>query len=137
MASAGLTWPNAEKAVVAWLKNRTTKYVATETDDTLGDHLPAYRVARAGGTTRPDGTGLTKVIQIEIETIAGDRASLWAAVAEIESAMYALSGNGLEGWFIDEVEETFAAAVVSSDSDGDRRASATYGLAVRPHTTTN
>lgn|GEM_PF-5489204 len=132
-------WPNVEREVVAWLTARTGHYVATETDDTIADHLPAHKVTRAGGGTPPDATGLTRTIQVEVETMTAKtapRADLWEATADVATAMYDLAANGTTAWFVDEVTETFPAAVLEDSTGGVRRASATFGLAVRPTPTT-
>lgn len=122
-------WPNVERLVVAWLKARTGRPVYTETDSGLDGHLPAYQVTRAGGG---QGAEIDRQVQVEVVTIGGTRDQMWGAVALAESAMYALSANGTEAWYVDEVTETFGPAVVPSGNAGQRRATATYALTLRP-----
>lgn len=122
-------WPNVEKQLVAWLKDGG-RNVYTETPGDLHERLPAHRITRVGGADK--GDGITKIYQLEVETFARSRGALWDAVAEIETEMYRLASNGTDEWYVDDVTETFAAAIVDYEDDGVRKASATYGIAVRP-----
>jgi hypothetical protein len=129
MASPAPRWPNVERGVVRWLGARTGRPVYTESDEELEERLPAYRVERVGGA---DAYELGKEIQVEVSSLAATRPELWAAVADAESAMEALKANGFEGFYVDDVRETFSAAVVPYRNDGVRKATATYGLTLRP-----
>lgn len=122
-------WPNVEKLVVGWVATRTGRPVFTETDDSITGSLPAYQVTRVGGAGGPD---FTKTVQVEIDAIAATRSALWDAVADLETAMFSLAANGTEDWYVDSVTETFSAAIQPHENPGARRATATYGLALRP-----
>lgn len=129
MARNSPEWPNVERQLAAWLAAGTGRPVYTETDDDLEAHLPAHRIARVGGGGGPE---LDKVVQVEVETIAPDRPSLWAEVQKVETAMFRLSANGTDDWYVDTVTETFAAAIHEADGGSTRKASATYALTLRP-----
>lgn len=133
MARPAPRWANVEKKLVAWLQADVRPEVFTELPSNLNDVLPAHRITRVGGG---DGAETTKVYQVEIETYASTRGQLWDAVADVETSMRRLAANGLDGLYVDEVTETFAAALVEHEGDGVRKATATYGIAVRPATIT-
>jgi hypothetical protein len=139
VAERTVQWPNVERHTVAWLKAKTGHYVATETNEDLEQHLPAHTVTRVGGAPVRDSSGLTRLFLVEVETAtakSAPRGDLWDAAATVASAMWALAANGTADWYVDEVTETFPAAILDDRNDGVRRASATYGLAVRPRPTT-
>lgn len=129
MARPARRWPNVERRLAEWLTTATGRPVFTETPDTLAEHLPAYRIERVGGA---DAYELGKEIQVEINTLAATRPQVWSAVADVETAMEALKANGLPGFYVDDVRETFSAAMEPYQNDGVRRATATYGLTIRP-----
>lgn len=122
-------WPNVEKQLAAWLAAATGHPVFTETDSSLTNHLPAYKIARVGGA---DAVELGKAIQVEVESLASTRPAMWDAVAAVETAMAGLAANGTPDWYVDDVTETFSAAVQETSNDGVRKASATYALTLRP-----
>lgn len=128
-SSSGPVWPNVERNMVAWLKAATGRPVFTETDSHLGGHLPAYQVERVGGG---DGVETEKRFLVEVNTIGSSRPEVWDAVAKVETAMARLSSNGTAGWYVDNVVETFTAAIEPYDNTGKRRATATYELTIRP-----
>ena len=130
MARNRVSYPNLERAVVAWLKAETGLTVYTETPPDLAAHVPCYRVARAGGG---DQLELGKEVQIEVAAYGRNRADLWNAAAAAETAMDYLAANGAPGFYVDDVRETFGFAAEPYENDGVRKATATYGLTVRPH----
>ena len=125
-------WPNVEKQVIAWLKAATGRPVFTETNTDLENHLPAYQIERVGGS---DSFEIGKTIQVEINSLAATRPAMWDAVAAVETAMQQLASNGTAAWYVDDVEETFSAAVAPHPNSGIRRATATYSLTIRPTST--
>lgn len=132
MARKQLRWPNVERQVVAWLIAQTGRPVFTETPETLAAHLPAYQIERIGGS---DEFEIGKAIQVEVNSLAATRPAMWDAVADVETAMALLASNGTEDWYVDDVSETFSAAVAPHPNDGVRRATATYSLTIRPTAT--
>lgn len=134
MARVSVEWPNVEKFARAWVETRAGHNTWTETPANLATNLPAYRLERIGGSQGADG--ITKTFQVEVTTYAADRDGLWQAVAGVETAMYDLASNGTEDWYADEVTETFAAAIEPNENGDVRKATAVYGIAVRPRTTT-
>lgn len=123
-----LTWINAERFVVAWLRERTGLTVYTETDPDADQRIPYLRVERVGGS-RVD---IDRRVEIEIEVHAADRAGMWADVAQVEAAMHALAANGRATGYVDDVEETFSFASDPLPNRATRRAVATFTLVVRP-----
>jgi len=105
--------------------------VFTETDTTLTSHLPAYQIERVGGS---DDIEIGKAIQVEVNSLAATRPAMWDAAADVETAMALLAANGTDAWYVDDVTETFSAAVAPHPNDGVRRATATYALTIRPTT---
>lgn len=129
MARKPVRWPNVERQLIAWLTAQTGRPVFTETPDTLTASLPAYQIERVGGS---DDFEIGKAIQVEVNSLAATRPAMWDAVADAETAMALLAANGTEHWFVDDVTETFSAAVAPHPNDGVRRATATYSLTIRP-----
>lgn len=132
MPELGLRWPNAEKLVVAWLRARTTATVYTETDDDLdrvAADTGALAVQRSGGSAGP---GLDKDVDVEVTAYAGTRAALWALVADVESAMADLAGDGNAEGYVDDVNEAFSFAQEPHPRPSTRQAVATYSLTFRP-----
>lgn len=134
MPKNALEWPIGEQVVKAWLDTKQSAPVWTETPPTLADNLPAYQAQQVGGSDRPDG--LTKVLQVEVNTFAASRGDVWAATRNLQTLMHQLGGNAAAGWCIDEVTETFAPAIEPYENGDVRKATATYGIAVRPAITT-
>lgn len=132
MVANPIKWPLVEKHLIRWLRESLGIPVYTETPADLENKLPALQVTRTGGG---DGTDFTKTIQVEVETIAANRGQLWDKVSEVEAAMFQLTANGTKDWYVDNVTETFSAAAIPDGNRGLRRATATYGLEVRPHST--
>jgi len=129
-----LEFPDVETYLIAWLTAKLKRPIYTETDTTLTQYLPAYQIARVGGS---DGAEVDKRVNIEITAIVATRGELWAAVQNAESAMRALSANGTASWYVDDVEETFSFAIEPYENDGVRRARATYALTLRPQPITS
>lgn len=130
MADIAPRWPNVERLVVAWLRERITAKVYTETSDSLTG--PALVVERAGGSDEPL---IGKRIMVEVASVGGGtkpRAQMWELVGKVESAMAELEANGTADWYVDEVEETFSAAPEPTGNAEVRRARATYALSIRP-----
>lgn len=123
-----LRWPNAERAVVAWLKPRLVATVFSETSKTMP---PLYAVVeRTGGG---DGILIDKKIDVAIAVVAPTRGAMWDLAADVESAMWALSANATaDGVYVDEVECPFGFAWDPPASQEIRRATATFTLTVRP-----
>lgn len=132
MARKQLRWPNVERQLIAWLTAQTGRPVFAETPETLTDHLPAYQIERIGGS---DAIEIGKAIQVEVNSLAATRPKMWDAVADVETAMNLLAANGTQEWYVDDVSETFSAAVAPHPNDGVRRATATYSLTIRPTAT--
>lgn len=120
-------WPNVERLLVSWLRDRITVKVFTETDDKLTG--PALIVERAGGSDEPL---IGKRILVEVASVGATRAQMWELVGKVEAAMMSLNANGTVEWYVDEVEETFSAAPELTGNAGVRRARATYALTIRP-----
>lgn len=125
-------WPNVEKQLIAWLKAATGRPVFTETNTDLETHLPAYQIERVGGS---DEFEIGKTIQMEVSSLAATRPAMWDAVADVETAMQQLAANGTAAWYVDNVTETFSAAVAPHPNSRIRRATATYALTIRPTST--
>lgn len=131
-------WPNAERHVIRWLNTHTELTVYSLLPNNFGDHLPAAQVTRMGGTPGSDTeTGARKVgndrtIDIEITVHTRTRGELWSAAQQVETAMGGLAANGDAEWYVDDVSEVFAFAVDNYENETKQRATATYGLMVRP-----
>lgn len=135
MGNPPVAWPDVEQLLVAWLKEQTGRTVYTELPGTLAGALPCEKVERVGGT---DGTETTKIFAVEIQSLADGanaRGDALDNAGQVQAAMYRLSGHGHDGVAVDEVSETFAAAIEPYENDTVRRATATFGIAVRPHLT--
>ena len=117
------SWPDVEKAVVAWL---TTLGVPVYTE--TGPTTPAeyILVERVGGA----GRRIDKDISIEVAVIAASRPAMWALASSVEMRMRELAAAGAP--YIDDVDEQFSFAFDPYPNVAARRATATYTLTVRP-----
>lgn len=124
-----MTWPNSEKLAVSWIKAATSRPVFTETPEDLQPHLPAYQVNRVGGT---EISPHERTVILEIDVMAATRAAMWDSVQVLQRAMGSLAANGTAQWYVDDVVESFGAAIEPTQTDGIRRATSTYTLTLRP-----
>ena len=122
-------WPQHDLYLIRWLKTHTGRPIYTKTTSSLDTNLPAYRITRVGGY---QPAPLIKTVDYEIDTIAKDRATLWAAVQAAENAMNDLACNGYPEWYVDDVEEIFGPAIDDYENPNLEQATATYRLTVRP-----
>lgn len=122
-------WPNVERMMVAWIADYTHRPVFTETDASLGDNLPAYKVERTGGGDLPE---VDKTFLVEVNTVGVNRPMVWEAVGVVMEAMEALAANGTPEWYVDDVTEVFGHSIEPYDNTGKRMATSTYELTIRP-----
>lgn len=119
-------WPNLERAVIAWLTERTTEPVYSETEPAPTLAAARIVVERVGGV----GYDGSKDVDVEVTVHAATRPAMWALAAQVETAMGALAAAGDP--YVDDVEESFAFAVDPRKNPAAYRATATYTLTVRP-----
>ena len=121
-----MRWANVEKAMVTYLR-RLGVAVYTETTGTMPSRY--IRVERVGGSAE----WISRDIDIEIRVVAETRSALWDLVADIETAMYDLSGQeATPGIYIDDVTVAFGFAW---DPPANQKICAAIGiftLTVRP-----
>lgn len=128
--ASAAAWPEVEHLTLKWLRDRTGRPVYTETDTGLTDHLPALQVARVGGS---DGAETSRHFDLEVTAIAAARHAALTLAGEAYAAMKNLATAPAYGWYVDEVQEIFGAAIIPTGNPGHRAATATYRITVRPH----
>ena len=121
-----MRWANVEKAMVAYLQKLNVS-VYTETTGTMPSRY--IRVERVGGSAE----WISRDIDIEIRAVAETRSALWDLVADIETAMYDLSGQeATPGIYIDDVTVAFGFAWDPPANQNICAAIGTFTLTVRP-----
>jgi hypothetical protein len=101
--------------------------VYTETTGTMPSRY--IRVERVGGSAE----WISRDIDIEIRVVAETRSALWDLVADIETAMYDLSGQeATPGIYIDDVTVAFGFAWDPPANQNICAAIGTFTLTVRP-----
>ena len=121
-----MRWANVEKAMVTYLR-RLGVAVYTETPGPMPSRY--IRVERVGGSAE----WISRDIDIEIRVVAETRSALWDLVADIETAMYDLSGQeATPGIYIDDVTVAFGFAWDPPANQNICAAIGTFTLTVRP-----
>lgn len=131
-------WPVGERLLVAALRDAVTTSpvagtdrpvtVTTETDDTLVSLLPLLRVHQlAGGVS----DGLDDESVIDVESMAPDRASMWALAGLAHQAVLLLPRTSPD---VDEVHVDSTPGYVDYGDPNLRRAIATYRVTTRAQT---
>lgn len=126
MGSNRLRWPNVERAAREYLAGMLTVPVLTRTGKTPPSRY--VLIERTGGT----GSTVDKSFDIEVTAVAGTRNDLWDLVADVESAMFALSASVAGDVYVDDVRDVFGFAHEATANPDERRAIATFALTVRP-----
>jgi len=123
------SWPNVEKLLVAWLKDKCGVTVYTELPSTLDSVVPCLQVDRFPGG---HGEVYDKAFNVDVTAWGATRADVWPLVQKVEVAMMQLNSNGNDTGFIDEVVELNSFGDVSYADLNVRRAVGTYQLTARP-----
>lgn len=115
-------WPNAERVLVAYLKQETGVTVYTETPTNFETKVPAIVVERVAGGF---GQDYEKTFVVDVTAFAKDRGGVWELVQKLEVAM-------ARCFLFDEIREQSAFGNVSYSNTALRRAVGTYALYARP-----
>lgn len=126
MAEKTLRWANIEKAVRKYLTGLLSVVVWAETGNDPGAEY--VNVERIGGTSE----WINRSVDVQVSVVAASRGRMWFLAADVESAMWSLAAHAGGGVYFDDVAEAFGFAFDPPDSQGVRRAIATYTLTVRP-----
>jgi hypothetical protein len=126
------TYPNIERAVVAWLKDQCpTFWIVTEepTDfaDQITKDLPLVVIERIPGGS---GGDIDSVALLDVTVYAPSLPALWAATEPIERVFRSMPGRG--AYSIDDVRQTSGFGRIPYANTRIRRAVGTFELTSRP-----
>lgn len=121
-------YPQAEQLVLDWLTAGLTEPVFTETDTSIDDTAPAFKVQVVGGSS----FGIDRTPSVEICALAVGRAEALLLLDKADALMQVLACNGTASGFVDEVRLTFYPSVEPYENSGLHQATATYAIDFRP-----
>lgn len=122
-------WPNAEKMVVAYLRQATGRDVSTRLPGDLEARAPLARVTRGPGSD--DKVTDSFLIDCETFTLRAGTVDRWDFAEEFRQHMHALSGHAVLGALVDRVSTSSAPTFVDYGNDALDRLIASYRLELR------